>query len=111
MRKEDKEFLDLMAKGIRAEIKAGNDMIKYQIDGIIERQDKANHRTTKLEEFFKELHDKSILYEKDYNNLVSVREKTIKRQWIYLVGGVIAASILASIITQIGLIEFIKIVK
>jgi len=42
MRREDKEYLDEVAKGIRAEIKASADMINIQLQGIIVRQDKAN---------------------------------------------------------------------
>ena len=118
IRSEDKEFLDLMAQGIRAEIKAGNDMLKMQIGGIIERQDKANHRTNKLEEFFIKLHDDEMWLRngydgnrKDIDIIKEQRDKIIKKQWIYLIGGVVVASILAALISDIGLLEFIKLVK
>ena len=65
MNKADKEYLDLMTKAITAEIQASGDILKGQIKNIIVRQDRANHRTEKLEEYFLKLDERVLNDEKD----------------------------------------------
>jgi len=51
MRNEEiKDLFEIHTKAIKAEVKATTDLLSYKIDGIIDRQDIANHRTTKLED-------------------------------------------------------------
>ena len=73
MRNEDiKELLELHTKAIKAEVKSTTDILGYKIDGIIERQDVANHRVSKLE-------DRSELFDKH----VCTTEKLWKnRRWV-----------------------------
>lgn len=47
---ELKELMNVVMTGIRAEIKAGNDMINYKMDELIQYQKIQNGRTQKLEE-------------------------------------------------------------
>ena len=49
MRKDDKDYLDEVARGIRAEIKASSDMLNYCLQDIIKRQDVTNNRIYKIE--------------------------------------------------------------
>lgn len=46
---ELKEWIELHIKGVKAEVRGGNDAINIQLKQIVNRQDIANHRVTKLE--------------------------------------------------------------
>ncbi len=44
------EHISLSGQATKAEVKASNDMLGFKVDGIIKRQDIANHRVSCLEE-------------------------------------------------------------
>lgn len=46
----DKELIDEMVRGLRAEIRANNDIIMLQLGQIIDQTTKTNSRVTKLED-------------------------------------------------------------
>ena len=47
---EDREYMDALMHGLKAEMKAGFDMLGYKNDEIIAHQKKTNGRVTNLEE-------------------------------------------------------------
>lgn len=49
MRKDEKEYIDIHMMALRAELKAGSDMMNYRFDKIESKQDLTNSRVTKLE--------------------------------------------------------------
>jgi len=51
MRKEDKEYLDLLIRGLKAEVTSCHDIINYKLDEVIKHQIEQNDRTGKLEDY------------------------------------------------------------
>lgn len=88
MRREDKEYLDEVARGIRAEIKAGNDMLNYALQQVVVRQDRANNRVEKIE------------------------SKAIIRLGRLAIPAIVVMAIVAVfVLNELGLLELIKILK
>jgi tetrahydromethanopterin S-methyltransferase subunit B len=102
--KADKDFIHLSISGVNARMDANHEIVNLQLTGINEKLTKQNGRVAKLEE-------RVDARDTICATVQAVKSDNEKSKYWKVIGYVIGTAILASLITNIGIFEFLKLLK